>query len=237
MITYRRIPGLVAPLSLALWLPVAMAAEDALQDQLLRCAALPAESERVKCYDDLVERGAAASEAGAAGGREETGAADDTPPQPEAGVEPEPPQTAEITDDVGREQIEPAGDKNTSKRIASAIESIEDSLNPEWWIDDQTITRKRVFDEERAAIAQLNLVVASGVTEADAAQDAIDVLLNADRQLARIATIAATNADGHLSLLLEAEVAMAEAQAYIDAGLYVDAVNAYKRAWNLATNA
>ena len=67
----------------------------------------------MKCYDDLVERGAAASEAGAAGSRDEPGDADDTPPQPEAVVEPEPPQTTEITDDVGREQIEPAGDKNT----------------------------------------------------------------------------------------------------------------------------
>ena len=131
----------------------------------------------------------------------------------------------------------PAGDKNTTKRIEKAIEGIEASLNTDWWVDDQTITDKKVFDGERQAVVQLELVVASGVPEAVAAQQAIDTIVNADRQLARIAIIAATNAGGDPVKLAEAEFAMGEAAAYVAAGLYNEAINAYKVAWDLATKA
>ncbi|MEA2002180.1 MAG: ExeM/NucH family extracellular endonuclease [Actinomycetota bacterium] len=129
----------------------------------------------------------------------------------------------------------PTGDKNTTKRIEAAIAEIEASLTLDWWVDNQTITSKKVFDAERKAVVQLELVVASGVPEAVAAQEAIDILVNADRQLARIAIISATNAGGDPVMLAEAEAAMAEAAAYISAGLYSEAVNAYKTAWDKAT--
>jgi predicted extracellular nuclease len=131
----------------------------------------------------------------------------------------------------------PADDKNTTKQIEKAIDGIDASLNPDWWIDDQTITDKKVFDGERQAVVQLELVVAGGVPEAAAAQEAIDILVNADRQLARIAIIAATNAGGDPAKLAEAEFAMSEAAAYVAAGLYNEAINAYKNAWDLATKA
>jgi hypothetical protein len=131
----------------------------------------------------------------------------------------------------------PAGDNNTTKRIKKAIDGIDASLNPDWWVDDQTITNKKVFDNERQAVVELELVVASGVTEAEAAQHAIDVVVNADRQLARIAIITATGASGDPAKLAEAEFAMSEAAAYVAAGLYNEAINAYKNAWDLATKA
>ena len=62
-------------------------------------------------------------------------------------------------------------------------------MNSRWWTSEQTINSKKVFDNERNAIAQLELIVASGVPEAGAAQAAIDVLLNADRELAQIELI------------------------------------------------
>jgi predicted extracellular nuclease len=131
----------------------------------------------------------------------------------------------------------PVSDKNTTKRIEKAIDGIETSLGADWWIDDQTISSKKVFDNERRAVVQLGLVVADGVAEAAAAQSVINVLVNADRQLARIAIISAANAGGDPARLSGAEAAMAEAAAYVDAGLYDEAVNAYKRAWDKATRA
>ena len=131
----------------------------------------------------------------------------------------------------------PAGDKNTTKRIGKAIEDIDASLDPDWWVDDQTITTKKVFDGERKAVVQLELVVASGATEAAAAQEAIDIIVNADRQLARIAIITVTNGGGDPVKLAKAEFAMGKAATYVAAGLYNEAINAYKEAWDLATKA
>ncbi len=131
----------------------------------------------------------------------------------------------------------PAGDANTTKRIEKAIDSLEEALTADWWTDDQTITTKKVFDEIRDAIVQLELVVADGVVEAEVAQVAIDVLVNAARQLARIAIIAATNAGGDAVKLAEAETSMTEAAVYVADGLYNEAINAYKVAWDKATKA
>jgi hypothetical protein len=94
-----------------------------------------------------------------------------------------------------------------------------------------------VFDNERNAIAQLKLIVASGVPEAGAAQAVIDVLVNADRQLAQIELIAAIARGGNPSKIADAEAAMADAAALTALGLYNEAVNAYMRAWDAATKA
>lgn len=131
----------------------------------------------------------------------------------------------------------PTGDKNTDKRLNKAIDRIDASLNPGWWISDQTITNKKVFDKERQAVAQLDLIVDGGGPEAGAALDAILTLLNADRQLAQIELIAAIDRGGKDSKITNAQRAMADAAAYTDAGLHVAAVNAYKAAWDAATKA
>jgi len=131
----------------------------------------------------------------------------------------------------------PTGDRNTNRRLSAAIGFIEDSLSGSWWTSDQTITTKKVFDFERRAITQLKLVAGSGVPEAGEAQVAIDVLMNADRQLAQIELIAAIVRGGDSSKISDAKSAMADAAEYAALGLYPDAVNSYKSAWDSATKA
>jgi len=131
----------------------------------------------------------------------------------------------------------PTGDKNTDKRLNKAIDSIAESLDPAWWTSDQSITDKKVFNNERAAVVQLELIVTSGVPEAGAAMAAIDVLLNADRQLAQIELIAAIVRGGDAFKIADAEAAMADAAALTALGLYNEAVNAYQAAWDAATKA
>ena len=135
------------------------------------------------------------------------------------------------------EALLPTDNRTTDKQINKAIASIEASLTEGWWTSDQTITTKKVFDNERNAVVQLELVVASGGPEATAAQDAIDVLVNADRQLAQIELIAAIERDGKASKIDDAQMAMAYAADLTMAGLFNEAVNAYKTAWDAATKA
>ena len=131
----------------------------------------------------------------------------------------------------------PTGDANTDNRLNKAIDSIAASLNPSWWTSDQTITIKKVFDEERKAVVQLELIVAGSGPEAAAAQGAIDVLVNADRQLAQVELIAAITAGGKASRIADAQAAMAEAATLAAAGFSNEAINAYKAAWDAATKA
>ncbi len=143
--------------------------------------------------------------------------------------------TEQLAADLGA--LLPTGDGQTDKRLDKAIERLDASFDAGWWTGDQTITSAMVFDNHRRAVAQLALIVASGGPEADAAMDAILIILNADRQLAQIELIAAIARDGRASKIADAEAAMADAAAYAAAGLYVDAVNAYKAAWRAATSA
>ena len=100
-----------------------------------------------------------------------------------------------------------------------SVDAVGDSLNAEWWTSDQTITTKKVFDAERTAVVQLELVVASGMPESVVAQDAIEVLVNADRQLAQIALIAAIERGGQGGKIVEAHAAMPDASVYVASGL------------------
>ena len=115
MDTNRHMVSVGAALCLTLWLSNSMAEQDALQAELLRCAALPAETERVKCYDALAQRDLRPTEPGAAGKREEPKPVEDPPLPPEPVTEPSSAQTVEITDEVGREQV---GDSDDAKATA-----------------------------------------------------------------------------------------------------------------------
>ena len=135
------------------------------------------------------------------------------------------------------EALLPTGDAVTDIRLGKAVDDLMASLNPDWWTSDQTVVSAKVFDNHRRAIAQLALVVAGGGPEAAVAMDAIVVLLNADRQLAEIELIAAIARDGRPSKIADSQAAMDDAAAYVAAGMYVDAINAYKAAWRAATSA
>jgi hypothetical protein len=138
---------------------------------------------------------------------------------------------------TGLTALLPTGDANTDKRLTKAIDAIETSLDPTRWTSDQTITTKKVFDEERKAVVQLELIVAAGGPESSAAQAAIDVLVNADRQLAQIELIAAVVRGGDAGKIADAQAAMVEATVLNAVGLYTEAINAYKVAWDAATKA
>ncbi len=52
------------------------------------------------------------------------------------------------------QDLPPTGDNKTDKSLEKAIEAIEDSLNPAYWLDDSHLTgqSKKVFDEEKKAL-------------------------------------------------------------------------------------
>jgi hypothetical protein len=106
MTTNRQLAGLGAALYLTLSLSGAMAEQDALQDELHRCAELPADAERVKCYDALAARSPQPAQTGAADRPEEPGPVEDSPVPPAPVSEPSSAQGVAITDDVGREQLD-----------------------------------------------------------------------------------------------------------------------------------
>jgi predicted extracellular nuclease len=137
----------------------------------------------------------------------------------------------------GLEALPPPEDHTTDKQIGKAIDSVEESLDPDSWESGSTINTKKVFDQERRAVVQLMLVAASDVPEAAAALAAIDALVDADRQLAQVELYAAIARGGSASKIASAQAAMAEATALIGAGIYNEAINAYKAAWDAATKA
>jgi hypothetical protein len=137
----------------------------------------------------------------------------------------------------GLEALPDPEDQTIGMQVKKAIDSIEDSLDPNSWETGAIINTKKVFDQERRAVVQLMLVVASGGPEADAAQVAIDTLVEADRQLALVELAAAIARGGSPSKIADAQAAMTEAAALNGAGIYNEAINAYKAAWDAATKA
>jgi len=85
-----------------------------------------------------------------------------------------------------------------------------------------------VFDREQQAVQELMKV--DGPDDA-AAQDVIDLVVEADRQLALTALFEAIAGDGSASRIAKAadEIALAEAAA--DDGDFDKAVSHYKKAW------
>jgi len=126
-------------------------------------------------------------------------------------------------------------DKRTVRRLESAIESVMDSLAAEWWIDDHTIGSKKVFDHERIAISQLLQIAKRGGDAALAASSAIDLLIEADRELALFAIAGAVQGGGDAGLIAEAIESVYAAEAFLEAGELTDAVNAFKSAWAKAS--
>ena len=94
----------------------------------------------------------------------------------------------------------PTGNKNDDKSIQKAIDRIEQSLNPDWWVDDSTLDPKdggKVFDREHQAVQELMKVKTVDV------QASIDSILTADRQLALKQLLAAIDAGGDAGRITE----------------------------------
>jgi predicted extracellular nuclease len=130
----------------------------------------------------------------------------------------------------------PTGDRGDDNRIGKAIESIEDSLNPAYWIDDFHLTDQgnKVFDEEKKAV--MDLIKVLGPTEAEV-DVVIAALVKADQDLAATAIDDAIAAGGSEKFIDKALLEMEEAQADLDQGRPEKAIDHYKQAWHFAQKA
>jgi hypothetical protein len=128
----------------------------------------------------------------------------------------------------------PTGDKKDDKYIQEAIDRIDQSLNPDWWLDASTLDPKNgklVFDREHQAVQELMKVKTVDV------QAIIDALVEVDRQIAHQQLIAAINGGGDPGRIATAQDNMADAAEHVAAGDFAKAVLDYKKAWTNAVKA
>jgi predicted extracellular nuclease len=128
----------------------------------------------------------------------------------------------------------PTGDSQTDHRIEKAIDRIDQSLDPHLWETDLTLHTKmgkKVFDWEQQAVHELLKVVDDNAQFASAAQAAIDQLVEADRQLAQIALIAAIDAGGDAQKIAQAQSEMAQAADAVVDEKFDKAIEHYRKAW------
>lgn len=128
----------------------------------------------------------------------------------------------------------PTGDKKDDKRIAKAITRIERSLNPTWWVDEETLEDKKgkkVFDRERQAVKELEKVNDTDV------QSQIDQIVQADRLLATIELDAAIAAVGNPSRIAKALDHLVDAEEHVVEGKFSKAINDFRKAWQDAEKA
>jgi predicted extracellular nuclease len=126
----------------------------------------------------------------------------------------------------------PSGDDHTDNHLEKAIEHLEHSLNPDYWTSDQTVTSKKVFDEERKTVKEIEKAVEHGIFNEAQAEDLMDALVNADRLLARIAIISAPDRGVSEEEVEKAEQEMVKAANYWADGKYYKAIDKYKKAWD-----
>jgi hypothetical protein len=129
----------------------------------------------------------------------------------------------------------PTGDPRTDRKIEQAIKEIEDSLDPQLWLDDSHLTDKgkKVFHEEREAANKLMQIKDPPAEVASV----LDALVAADQALARTAIDEATAAGGDPRKLADAESQMAKASEEIGNGRLARAITHYGLAWTKAQKA
>ncbi len=138
-----------------------------------------------------------------------------------------------------------------SKRIEKAIREIEDSLDPELWLDEDHLEPQhghKVFSNERHAVIELmHLLDGEGDGEPSedaltAAQEVIEILVRADRTLAETML---EEVDGIIAVdpkrqdQVDAEVERAKAEFEVgdterEVGNYEKAIQHYRKAWEHA---
>jgi predicted extracellular nuclease len=128
----------------------------------------------------------------------------------------------------------PTGDKQDDHFIEKAIERIDQSLNPDWWVDGSTLdpkTGNHVFDREHQAVQELEKVTTVDVSAA------IDQILEADKQLALKELITAILGGGNPDRIAKAQGNMADAADHVANGEFAKAILDYKKAWQNAIKA
>jgi hypothetical protein len=129
----------------------------------------------------------------------------------------------------------PTGDQRTDRKIERAITELEDSLDPQLWLDDSHLTDKgkKVFRKEREAVNKLTQIKDPPAVVASV----VDALVAADQALARTAIDEATAAGGNPKKLADAERQMEKASEEIAKGRLARAIKHYEHAWNKAQQA
>lgn len=117
--------------------------------------------------------------------------------------------------------------------MADARQSLAGSLNPAYWESDSTLTKKgkKVFDEEKKAVNDLEKVISGSGPAASAAQAATDAMIAADRVLAQEAINQAVAGGGDQKEIDKANEEMGKAQAELDKGKPDKAIDHFKKAW------
>jgi hypothetical protein len=129
----------------------------------------------------------------------------------------------------------PTGDTQADRKIERAIDELENSLDPQLWVDDSHLTDqgKRVFHEERQAASKLMQITRPPAAVASV----LESLIAADQALARTAIDQAAAAGGDPKKLADAEREMEKASELIAEGRLAQAIKHYGRAWNKAQRA
>jgi hypothetical protein len=129
----------------------------------------------------------------------------------------------------------PTGDHQADRKIHRAINEINDSLEPQLWLDDSHLTAagKRVFHEEKEAAGALEHILDPGVD----VSTVLDSLVAADQALARTAIDEAVAAGGDPTKLARAEREMDKAAEQAAMGHLAEAIGHYGTAWKMAQKA
>jgi beta-glucanase (GH16 family) len=131
-------------------------------------------------------------------------------------------------------ELVPTGNRQDDRRIAKAVQRIQQSLASSYWLSDYYLAQpsgRQVFDRGKQAIQELMKVVEAGNATAGAAQAAIDQLLTAQGTLVDLALNLAITNNGAAARIEEAVIEQANAEAAIADGDYDNAVSNYREAW------
>jgi uncharacterized repeat protein (TIGR02543 family) len=129
----------------------------------------------------------------------------------------------------------PTGDEQADSKIQRAIHEINETLEPQLWLDDSHLTEKgrRVFHEEKEAARALTRILNPPTIVASV----LDSLVAADQALARTAIDEATASGGDPGILAEAEQQMQKAAEELAKGHVPESIEHYGRAWKKAQQA
>jgi hypothetical protein len=126
----------------------------------------------------------------------------------------------------------PTGDEQADRKIQRAIHEINETLEPQLWLDDSHLTAagKRVFHEEKEAARALEHIRDPAVD----VSTVLDSLVAADQALARTAIDEAVAAGGDPTKLARAENEMDRAAEQASMGQFAKAIGHYGKAWKMA---
>jgi CSLREA domain-containing protein len=133
----------------------------------------------------------------------------------------------------------PSGNSETDKALQQAATKIAHSVDPKLWVDDFHPGKKSgtIFKQEKDAAQSLLKVIAANRGVAAKAQEAIDDLVEVDREIAQLALDEAVAGGGDPKVLANANNEMSKARQALAAGRPGDAIDHYGKAWQDAVNA